>query len=109
MRRVAWACGERMVEAFETFENVTRERALNGAIVVVPFEMETAKDFAVPIGCEVIMRLEGGDEVLNIRFVGVFDTEVVNYQTESDRAGGVLEEAWGVFGWVVACICKVSC
>ena len=24
MRRVAWACGERMVEAFESFENITR-------------------------------------------------------------------------------------
>ena len=55
-------CGERVEDSF----------------LVIPFELDSNKKFAFPIDCDVVIFLEGLDEVICVCVANNFDPKVVD-------------------------------
>jgi hypothetical protein len=69
---------------------------------VVPIQGEYTVECDGPIGGALLVGSESGNEMLCVGFVGVFDSQIVEYQRESDGFGLMLPKAWCVFGGYVS-------
>ena len=89
-------------EFFEGLLNVLLHTDSDGAFCVVPFEMHTYVLFGFPINFERVFATDTGDQMINIVFVCVFDTKVVNHKSEGDVPCFMEKDTFGVWGFVVA-------
>lgn len=88
--------------------NVAGHGDVDVAEFVVPCEGEAAVEGACPINGDGVKELECVDEVLSMMFADVLDAEVVNDESEGDRAFGVGEETGSVLSGDVAVLGKVG-
>ena len=72
------------------------------SLVVVPFYVNSDVTFACPICCDLVMLFENLFEMVGVFFANIFDSEIVYYECELDRAGVVFPEAGDEFALVVA-------
>ena len=92
-----------MFEADEGFFDVSGHGDGYCAVDVVPFEVHAKEYFAFPVNCACVLFTEVVNEVLGVIFVGITDSEVIEYQAENDGIGGMAEEAWRDAGANVSC------
>ena len=71
-------------EFFEGLCNVSIHADAYGAFVVVPCEVHVDVLFDVPINFEWVFGTDTGNEVFNVLFVCIFDTEVVYHEGEGN-------------------------
>jgi hypothetical protein len=71
-----------MLEAFESFGDVSRHGYVNGGANIVPAQSHGEIERAGQIGCD-------GVEVNGVVAVGVFNSEIVNNECEGDVPGGM--------------------
>ena len=57
----------------------------SGAMNVIPLEVDSSVQIALPIFGDVIVFLEGIAKVLGMHFTDIFNTKVVNNEAEEDR------------------------
>ena len=76
-----------MLEFVEGGFDISGDGEGDSAIFVVPFEVDAAVSVALPIGGDGIVLRETVNEVLGIRFVNIFDAEVVNNKGEVNWSG----------------------
>ena len=67
-----------VVETLESFLDEAGHGAGDGTVDVVPIQMDSAKQFAIPVDGDVICFLQGGNEEIDIALAGVLHAEVVN-------------------------------
>ena len=67
------------------------------AFEIVPFEVDLNVLFCVKIDLEFVFASHNRKEVINVLFVGVFDTKVVYDKCEGDLTDLVYEQTIGVF------------
>jgi hypothetical protein len=75
-----------------------RHRDVDSVVVVIPGEGEATICSAVPVDFENVVLGKDINQMVNVGFVGVFATVVINNKGEFDVTHLVLPEAWG--GWV---------
>ena len=90
------------MKSFECLCNVEWHGEHDCAIGVVPFEMNSKEDFAFPVDGDWVGFSEGVDEVLGIVLIGVFDTEIIDDETEYCVSCDVTEKAWCNTGSYIA-------
>lgn len=71
---------------------------------VVPLEMDSAENCTVFVDGGIVVLLQGIDQMSGMAVANKFDSEVINYKVEDDRACGVAKESRGVPGRVVAIV-----
>lgn len=64
------------------------------ALVVVPIEVDSTENGAIPVNGDVIMLFEGIDEMFTVETTDDFGSEVINNEAKKDRASEMLEETW---------------
>ncbi len=60
MLRGGWA---RVVESLQRFGDIVGHGEIDGALIIVPFEVNSAKDGAIPVDSERVLFLEAVDEM----------------------------------------------
>ncbi len=68
-----------MAEAEEGVLNVTRHWDVDGVLYIVPLQGESTILCGIPIFSDLVMVVEGSEEVHDIVPVGVLDGKVINY------------------------------
>ena len=87
MNRVLWSAGVRVVELrTRSISDVSVHCKTAGACDVVPCEINPRKFSACPISADLIVFLEGSEQVLRIVAACVLDTKVVHNQGEDHWA-----------------------
>ena len=92
-----------MFKTDDGFFDVSRHGDCDGTVDVVPFEVHAEEYCTVPVNCACVLFVEVVNEVLGVFFVGITDSEVIDYQAENDVVGGMAEEAWRDAGANVSC------
>jgi len=69
---------------------------------IVPLQRETTILGGIPILSNLVMGVEGSEEVHDIIPVGVVDGKVIHDQSEPDVVGIVLPQNGGEWAWMVA-------
>ena len=69
----------------------------DGAFCVVPFEVHSYVLFGFPINIERVFGTDTGGEMINVLFVGVFDTKVVDHKSEGDVPCVMEKETFGAW------------
>ena len=64
------------------------------ALVVVPLELDTHKQFSFPVNCDFVVILEGFDEMVGVSVTCEFDAKVVNNKSKCDRAPCMPPKSW---------------
>ena len=108
MRRMLGSAGRFMFESLEAFLDEPGHGAGDKAVGVVPVKTDSTEEFATPIGGDVICFLKCFNEKIDVAFVGVFDTEVVDDEAECDGASFVGEESGSVWSWDKIGVCQVA-
>ena len=91
-----------MFEFFEGLFNEPLHVNSDGAFCVVPFEVYTYVLFGFPINFEQVFGTDTADEMINILFVCVFDTKVVDHESEGDFPCFMEKEPLGKWAFVIA-------
>ena len=94
--------GDVVFEFLEGLCNVPIGAGAYSLFGVVPFEVHTDVLFGFPINFERVFGTETGDEMINILSVCVFDTEVVDHESEGNVPCLTEKETFGVWCPVVA-------
>ena len=92
MRRVVGTCGGRVKKLVDGVGDIAGHGEIDGAGGVVPFEVETAVEGALPVGGGGVFGVESVDEMLGMLGTNVLDAEVVDDKSEGDGPSGVAEE-----------------
>ena len=82
--RVLWFLWGWMAEACKGFVDVIGHREIDGAIGVIPQQMDAAEELTVGINCEVVVFLEAVDEMIGVGLADDFDSKVVDDKVEGD-------------------------
>ena len=88
-------------EFLEGLFNVPLHADSDGALCVIPFEMHSYVLFGFSINFERVFGTDTGDDMINILFVCVFDTEVVDHESEGDVPYFMEKKPFCVWGFVV--------
>ena len=75
-----------MLKPVEGFWYVVWNMCVKCALVIVPPELDTYKQFSFPVNCDAVVLLEGFDEVVGVSVTCELDSKVVNGKSEGDRA-----------------------
>lgn len=102
MRGVLRAFGRGVREALKDFGDIAGHGEIDGAGVVIPVEMDPAINLGVPVDGKLVVRGESGNQVFDVRLIGVLDTKVIDGKSEHDGVGLVLEKPVRVAGGMVA-------
>ena len=62
-------------------------------LIIVPVEVDSTEDGAIPINGDVIMLFEGIDEMSAVETTDDFGSKVINNEAKKDGASEMLEEA----------------
>lgn len=84
-----WAGRGGVMKFFKSRCDVLWHGNVDVAVVVVPCEVQATVYRAVPVDADFVFRLEGVDEVMDVLFIGVFDTEIVNDEDELNVSCGM--------------------
>ena len=74
-----------------------------GSFLVVPDEVDSGVEIAIPVFGEIVVLLDGVPKVDGMLFANVFNPEVVHYEGEHDGSPFVTPEAGSGIQLVVAC------
>ena len=90
-----------VLETVEGTSDVARHGNIHGTGGVVPLEIKATILGTGPVRRDGVNGLQTVEEMLGVFTADVLDAEVVNNQTEHDRAGVMAKETGGVGGLVV--------
>ena len=71
-------------EFFEGLVNVAIHADVYGAFVIILFEVHSDVLFGFPVNFEQVFCTDTGYEMINVLFVRIFDTEVVDHEGEGN-------------------------
>jgi len=71
-------------------------------LVIIPLQGEATIPGGIPIFSDLVIFVEGIQEVCDIVPVGIVDGKVIHNQSELDVAGVMLPQAGGEGAWMVA-------
>ena len=71
-----------MRKAGKSTFNVAWHRTIHSALVIVPLERDTSIASAAPIFLNMVVGFERGNQMVSISLISVFDSKVINNQTE---------------------------
>ena len=91
-----------MFKFLEGLFNVPLHADSDGALCVVLFEVHSYVLFGCPINFEEVVGTDTGDEMIDILFVSIFDTKVVDHESEGFVPCFMEKEPFGVWGFVDA-------
>ena len=91
-----------MVEFCECSVDIAGHGDVDVSFAVMPIEGQAAIQCAGPVDCDIIIRLEGVDEMHCIGFGVVLDAKVVNAENESGSFGAVSPKAGSKRHWFIA-------
>ena len=66
--------------------NVFVHDEATGALGVVPLEIDAGVKVTLPVFSDVILFFEGISKVVDMAVANIFNTKVVDYESEEDRA-----------------------
>jgi hypothetical protein len=92
VRCVFGTFGRLVLEVGENLCDVARHRHVEGARFVIPIESVTEVTGAGPFGGDGVELLEGVGEMLGVIVACVWDSEIINNQTEDNGTGDMGEE-----------------
>ena len=81
--------GESVLELEESLFNVAIHGSFESSICIVPVEINPDVSVAFPVGLHWVVVLEGFLKVEGVRFVDIFDSKVVDDESERDGSGFV--------------------
>ena len=93
--RVLWSTGVRVVEPCMHISDVSVHCKTAGVFDVIPFEIDPDKFSTCPVCADLIVFLEGSEQVLSIVAACVLDAEVVHNQREDHWACLMAPQTWG--------------
>ena len=73
-----------------------------GAFGVVPYEVHTDVLFGFPIDFERVFGTDTGNKMINVLFVCIFDTKIINYKGEGNVLCVIEKEPFSAWCLVVA-------
>jgi hypothetical protein len=82
-----------MLVFLQLFDDVAQHGNVEGACILIPFEVYAAVEVAVPILGEFIFLFDAHDKVVDIFLTRIFHAEIVNNKCEGDGACRELPEA----------------
>ena len=94
VRGMLWCSGHLVVEYVAGLGDVIGHAEVYRAFVIVPVEMDAEENFAVPVYSAFVLLGEMVDEVVGVSFVDVFDSKVIDHETEIEVASFVFEQTW---------------
>ena len=77
------------------------------SVVAVPVQVDATVSGACPISLDGAMLLECIDQMVSIRLSLAAGPKIVHNKGERNGSCLVEEQAWSVFGWEVAMLCKI--
>jgi hypothetical protein len=92
----------RMFELDEKVLDVAGHTDSTTADCVVPFDVNTCKFVAGNVELDPMELLENIAEMVEVFYLNILHTKVVNYETELDGMPFVMPEAWGGFGLIIS-------
>jgi hypothetical protein len=85
-----------MLKSLKRLGDVARHGEMDRAAGIVPVKRETTVLGAGPVSGDGVQFMETGQQMVSVLFAHIFDTKIINNETEGNGAGFVAEEAWGV-------------
>ena len=82
--------------------NVSGHGDVDVALDVIPFECDATVECSVPILLEGIVCAEGVDEVVSMFFVIIFDSKIIDRESELNGSCDVLPKSWRVWDFEVS-------
>jgi hypothetical protein len=86
----------------QLFDDVARHGNVEGACIVIPFEVYDAAEVAVPIFGEFIFFVDALDKVVDILLTCIFHAKIVNDKCEGDGACRLLLEARSLLAFKIS-------
>ena len=80
---------------------------MDGAVLVVPFQMNSTVERSIPVFGALVLVLDSVDEVVCVLLARVLDSKIVDDEAEGDRARLVLPEARRVSAGGILVLCEV--
>jgi hypothetical protein len=88
-----------MLKLRKGFGDIIGHGEVNSSILVIPVQMNATEDFAITVGCYIVVLLEAVDEVIAVGLADNFDTEIAADEIESCGTRDVMEESGSIAGW----------
>ena len=98
VRRVLRLLGWWMTKSCKGFGDILGHGEVDGAVLVIPIQMDATEDFAIAVDCYIVVFLETVDEVVGMDLANDFDAEVIDDEIESGGTRDVTEEPWSMAG-----------
>jgi hypothetical protein len=96
--------GDKMSKSSECLFNVAGHGEVDFTFLVVPIECDAKIPSSVPVFFNFIVLLKCLDEVVEVSFVDVFNTEIVHDQCEADGSPVIFPVPWCDFALAVSCL-----
>ena len=93
-----------MGKSCKGFGDILWHGEVDGAVLVIPIQMDATEDFAIAVDCYIIVFLETVDEVVGMDLANDFDAEVIDNEIESGGTRDVTEEPRSMAGWDVTIV-----
>ena len=90
LQLILWGLWGKAVEFEEAFFNVPRHWKRNGAVGVIPFDLNATKGSSCPISFYLVVGFEWLSKVDSMFFTDLFDSKVIDDKRKYNRAGLVL-------------------
>jgi hypothetical protein len=104
MLRSLWS---RVSKSRKSFGDILGQSEVNGAVFVVPLQVDATEYFTIFVDGDIVMFLEGVDEMGGTGIANDLNAEIINNEVEDGWPCGVAKESWRVSSGVVAVMGKI--
>ena len=78
----------------EGFWHVVWNVCVKGVLVIVPLELDAHTQLSFPINCDVVVLLEGFDEMFGVCVTCELYANIINNKSKGDRTPHVPSQSW---------------